>query len=117
MNEFELSIEVPMTIKVKFSVEPYSPATWGYHGGDPGCRAHVDDIQFVLISKEYPDKEVETPVECGYMHDAILAALSSDEWEELCFDQIEEDEVDRKISRYQDSLDDPHLEARLGGNR
>jgi len=96
-SEFETTIEVSLNLKVRFSVQKAEPMTRHY----PGCNAHLDDIEFSLISTEYPNKRVETPIE-GWMHDAILGAMSSEEWQEMCFEQLEEEETERKISRMDD---------------
>lgn len=83
MNEFEATIDVPLNLKVRFSWQKAEKQTRHY----PGCPAHIDDVEFFLVSTEYPDKRVETPIE-GWMHDAILNAHTSEEWQDMCFEEL-----------------------------
>ena len=84
----ELDIEVPMKIRVRFHVHPAEKMTRHY----PGCPAHVDDMEFSLWVKEWKDGKLvdkEVPVLCGWMHDQILKAMSDEEWQDLCFEEME----------------------------
>lgn len=102
MNEFETTIEVAMNIKVRFSVHPEEKMTRHY----PGCPAHVDDMEFILITTEYPNKQVETAIENDDpLHDIIYASKNDDEWQEMCFESVREDDEERQISRYEDRRD------------
>ena len=105
-HEMNMDIEVPMKVKVKFSVKKAVPMTWGYAGGTPPEPAQVDDIQFVLLTQKFDHKEnkwvdVEIVAD-GSLHDAILATQSWDEWQEQCFENVENDHEAQMIDNHED---------------
>ena len=114
MHEFETTIEVPLTIKVRFSATKAEPMTRHY----PGYPAGIDELQFQIVSEEivrpmvqvwdgemYRYKVREVLIDTGaHLHDIILDCMKWDEWQDLCLEHLEEIEQDREAARL-DSLE------------
>ena len=122
MNELELEIEVPMKVTVRF--DPVKGFAGNEH--EPGYPDHIDDLEVISIKydssiMDYQDIPLNVtylkPTVDNALNFAVMCAKTDEEWREACLESIEEDAVEREISRHEGRLDDPFVEESLGGAR
>ncbi len=98
MYEMEIEIEVPLTIKIRYTPVKAEPDTWNdYHGGTPGHPAHIEDWGVVAVKYDNSCIKKEDqwiPVNTTYLKPtldnainfAVDCAQSDDEWQEQCLE-------------------------------
>ena len=82
-HEQLMYVEIPVI--VFFSSHPEEKPTWGYHGGDPGCPAHiiVDDVQIDCQGADSPEK--------------MIMEKFGDVIDQECMEAVKEEEYDDRL--------------------
>jgi len=116
-NEMEMEVELEVTLKakVRFTAVKAEPDTWGYHGGEPGHPAYIEDLGVVSLifdriatpiehdkNGNLKMEEREMPINYtigieertldNEIHFAVLGAIGVDEWTERCLEHATEQE-------------------------